>query len=449
MAKSKTTFKDVCDNLENICKTLNRVPHRNELLTHGVMSYDVIHRLIKDNGYKSYREYCEELGYEYYTKYKMPYDYYCNKVQSIYKETGRILKAYDMEKYSLPNYRWFVEHCPDSNVKDYNDFLMYLGLVPRYNITKDMATKIILEKSKNLERSLMVSDFSNGCSKIGISIIVRHWGSLTRMQKALGLPITQEDMRGKQKSKEQMISDLLRLVEELGRTPTTAEIDTCPYCNGIASYIRHFGRYNDLLKMLGLVPNWTFVSLDMTDEEIMDMYKDFIDKHDFVPSSKYCKRFGGYLPSPSTIERRFGSWNGFISLLGYVPNERIINAGAIDAKDGTKCYSQGEVIIHNFLLDNGIACEKEVPYASIVDNPDLISDCGQMRCDWLLSDGTVVEFFGMLGFQDYDKKVKRKKELLKKQGVPLISIIPKDLTRLDKVFRKQVGDKNGQAKHGP
>jgi len=62
------------------------------------------------------------------------------------------------------------------------------------------------------------------------------------------------------------------------------------------------------------------------------------------------------------------------------------------------------------------------------------------RLDWLLADGTIVEFFGLAGKKEYDKKTKWKKKFLKKAGAKTIFLYPKDLKpeRLKKIFKKYI-----------
>ena len=111
-------------------------------------------------------------------------------------------------------------------------------------------------------------------------------------------------------------------------------------------------------------------------------------------------------------------------------NTGIIKRKTYLSKNGDLCLSGAEKKITDFLIDNNISFLKEVPYYKIVND----ESCGKMVSDWVLGDGTVVEYFGMDRHKEYAEKMKRKIELCKRNNVVLIEIFDKELNNLKKIF---------------
>lgn len=94
------------------------------------------------------------------------------------------------------------------------------------------------------------------------------------------------------------------------------------------------------------------------------------------------------------------------------------------AKDGHVCLSLGEKTIDDFLYENNIKHEKEPYYPE-----------GNYRADFLV-DGIFIEYFGLKGNKDYDKKIKLKQKLCKEHNIKLISIYPNDIISIKKLKNK-------------
>lgn len=122
--------------------------------------------------------------------------------------------------------------------------------------------------------------------------------------------------------------------------------------------------------------------------------------------------------------RLFGSWNKAVSAAGFIPNrshdnrmyERVISK----AVDGHLCDSISELLIDNWLYKNKIEHEKDVQYPST-----------HHKADWQIISGdhkVFIEYFGLANDSPrYDRSIKEKKMLCKKQNISLIAIYPKDL----------------------
>jgi len=367
-----------------------------------------------------------------------------NKFKLVCEELGRPLGVADLIKnrWSLPTSKWYIKYCPDKNVNNYNDFLNFLGFTNRYNKTKEFVVNFILNTYKKLNRPLIIDDFINinDDNSASISLIKKYWGTFNNMKKELGLEITQENMLDKQKSKEEMIDNIKEFINEFGRIPTYYEIDNNSNFASRSTYNKFFGGYNNVFLMLGYLPKKKCISLNLTNEEIIQIYKDFIDDLGNVPTYDYCRKVYE-LPAPRTIIRRFNcTWNEFIKMIGYEPNNKNKRGQICIAKDGTKCLSIAECLIHNYFLDNNFnIIAKEYYYKNLIEDRILKNFIGYKRFDWLLQYNNkfyIIEYFGFMGNYDYDKRHDLKLEFIKKANLQdnFIAVYLKDLNRLDEIF---------------
>lgn len=290
---------------------------------------------------------------------KCYYDDYCKKFIEISHSLGRPLKTSELNaknEYShiLPSYRWLVQNCPDKSVKSYNDFLNFLGFKPRYDIPKDYAIKAILKKQKELDRPLMYDDFRNpnGIDEIGISTILKHWGTFNKMLKELNLPLNQEDMTSKQRSVEELKQDIIKLCESIkekeGRIEiVTLDINECEWCLSRGTYQRYFKKH------LGI------------------------------------------------------SLTEFIKSIGFIPVKS--GMGMIHRfSDGEITTSKHEFEVSTFLRFNGIHYERNVKYNTFIQGYN-----GHKDCDYVITTNTTKWFVEIAGILDY-KKMKKENNIRKR-----------------------------------
>lgn len=124
--------------------------------------------------------------------------------------------------------------------------------------------------------------------------------------------------------------------------------------------------------------------------------------------------------------RLFGTWNNAIRMAGFEPNP-VLFAKKFIAKDGHICDSLTERIIDDWLFKKNLKHKIHVPYPN-----------SNMTADFVVGD-VYIEFFGLAGVvKKYDKLIKKKQMLCKKQNLTLIEIYPKDLfpvNRLSKIVK--------------
>ena len=122
--------------------------------------------------------------------------------------------------------------------------------------------------------------------------------------------------------------------------------------------------------------------------------------------------------------RLFGSWNNAVLAAKLIPNRshdnRMYKRIISKATDGHLCDSVSEVLIDNWLYENGIQHEKDFRYPNT-----------NHKADWMIKSANkriFIEYFGLANDSPrYDRCIQNKKLICKKHNISLISIYPKDL----------------------
>jgi hypothetical protein len=191
----------------------------------------------------------------------------------------------------------------------------------------------------------------------------RNIDTITVMANKLGLNKDTEvvQFKRKEKIKQLLLDKLKQYAKELGRTPTTHEITRNVDMGGFVSYHRYFGTYTNACLEAGLDPN--------------------------------CGIYGDY----TSVQY---------------------------SKNNDLCYSNAELVITDFFIDNNISFEKEILYSEIIDD----QRCGLKRMDWLFSGNIVVEYFGFPKKEIYAKKMNEKIDLCKEYNIKMISLFAQDIS---------------------
>lgn len=117
----------------------------------------------------------------------------------------------------------------------------------------------------------------------------------------------------------------------------------------------------------------------------------------------------------------FGSWNNAVRAAGLEPNrsheDRMYKRIMTKAKDGHLCDSISEAIIDNWLDEQNISHRRNVGYPGT-----------NHMADWAIDKNTFIEYFGLAEDSPrYDRAIRKKKELCRKNGIDLIEIYARDL----------------------
>lgn len=139
------------------------------------------------------------------------------------------------------------------------------------------------------------------------------------------------------------------------------------------------------------------------------------------------------LPNSSVPRRPWGEW---LQLAGVLRSGWRPSFGTyIVATDGHSCRSLAERHVDDFFHHSGIEHRLEPSYPLISGFSD-----HALRADWLLEDGTYVEYAGLMSRREYASKITRKREVASHAALNLIVLTEADLERLHVVFRNYLAD---------
>ena len=229
--------------------------------------------------------------------------------------------------------------------------------------------------------------------------------------------------------KQEFLSKLKRLCEELGRRPTHQEINNCSYTPTKGYYVWHYGCVENALKIIGCEKLRS--KLDIKKDELKNQFFELKEELGFVPSS--VDWINKSKSDISSIYRIFGSWPGFLKEIGEQSQRKEAYAfknkkRIFIADDGHICYSKKEKDIDNILYELGIEHENEVyyPYDKTYNKNS------RKRCDWKIGN-TYLEYAGMLAYYDiiarkkYRKRIDEKANLCLSRGLDFLYIEPNNL----------------------
>jgi len=134
-------------------------------------------------------------------------------------------------------------------------------------------------------------------------------------------------------------------------------------------------------------------------------------------------------PSMKRVKSIFKSWLKALIVAEILEDNtrKTIRGIQCIAKDGHVCLSLGEKTIDDIL------------YYRIVHSKEPSYPEGNYRGYFKIGD-IIVEYFGLVGNPDYDKKIEIKRDIAKRHNINLIEIFPEDL--IDTTFFQGKPEKN-------
>lgn len=184
------TYEDIVWLCKDFYNKNNKYPSGHDFcIKNNLPQQRIVSRLIKERGL-TYADFWNSLGKTKHVRAEIEnYDIYIHKFKE-YCNKNHVLTSRELfcNKLGLPSYSWFVENCPDKNVKNYSDFLKWCGYNPNIIIyEKEYISQQLINYEKELNRAIKREDIT--CKKIGFSLncINRIWGSLYNCRKELNL----------------------------------------------------------------------------------------------------------------------------------------------------------------------------------------------------------------------------------------------------------------------
>ena len=200
--QNKLKLEDITDSYKWFYDKYNRFPTSKDCSEHKELhSRNVTTKILNENNI-SLRELCMSISggkEDKYTRFigleAEDYDKYKNKYINLCKSLVEPISIHKLSSYDLPSSRWFVDYCPNKEVKTYVDFYKWCGITRIKDITKEEAIETIYKMQSELNRPLMYDDFRNpSLETIGITTVKKYWKTMNKMKVELGLEVIQEDM---------------------------------------------------------------------------------------------------------------------------------------------------------------------------------------------------------------------------------------------------------------
>jgi hypothetical protein len=157
-----------------------------------------------------------------------------------------------------------------------------------------------------------------------------------------------------------------------------------------------------------------------TRERLLSYLKAFVSTHGRIP-------YKSEVSYERAVRREFGSWNTAMKRAGFTPNP-VKFSYRYKANDGHMCDSLAEKIIDDLLSEQNIPHERRVRYIGT-----------RLTADFKIGD-TLVEYFGLKGRMiKYDRIIRLKRLLARRDNLKLVALYPWDLlptSRVSRAFRK-------------
>jgi hypothetical protein len=184
--------------------------------------------------------------------------------------------------------------------------------------------------------------------------------------------------------------------------------------------------------------------------ELAKLIPEFVDYCGFIPSSSvnpinysFTSRLSeanwartiiayGKIGGIDHVKKKFNTWFEALVKTKALPNGVLATKRGIRciAKDGHECHSLDEQRIDNWLFVHNLSHERE-PYYPFHSS---FNPKGNRRADWKVGD-TFIEYFGLIGDKNYERKMDEKILLAAYSKLKLVSILPSDVEKLDSCLK--------------
>ncbi|MDO9455258.1 hypothetical protein [Nocardioides sp.] len=167
-----------------------------------------------------------------------------------------------------------------------------------------------------------------------------------------------------------------------------------------------------------------FDNIPMLEEQLAALH---IDPDNPVPAT----RIDRLLLLRFAVARGKFPWTLVLEESGIAPEGLRTSRGTlVRARDGHLCLSLRERAVCDFLHQHGIKHDREPLYPT----DEVLNPRGRRRADWILTDGTLVELWGMPNDPVYAAKMVEKRQLAQRHNLRLIELTDTDLPHLPRLF---------------
>jgi len=116
-------------------------------------------------------------------------------------------------------------------------------------------------------------------------------------------------------TRQELLRLLQDLAQELGKTPTTAELDSAAEYPSKSTYTLRFGSWNEAVKLANLEPNRPS---KYSDEELSQRLAEFAEETGKTPTHEDVRE-SDEMPSATVYLKRWETWNEAVEEAGLEP----------------------------------------------------------------------------------------------------------------------------------
>jgi len=386
------------------------------------------------NGLPHYQTYIKEFGSwnnakrligikeeNLLTRYRFSKDEAINKFKALVLELGYVPNLVDLDKMKgLPS-RPFI----DRVFNNYNNFVEMCGFKLNTGYGGKYKDEFLIDEIKRFVEEFnkipTPVDFDNLEGYPSRKTFTNHFGNFNNIIRVAGFEpsyMSYEENIEKY-TKDFLISELHRFVDEFGNIPTIENIKDNDEYPSVYWFEKEFSNWCESLKSAGLPLNISQHSDEFLEQEFHRFFKNNgrIPRYEEFNRSEY--------PSFWCYQNRFGSWNKAVVAYGYEPNDA--NRKFI-LEDGEICASSYEFDTSNWLKSKNVNYDRNIKYQSFIDNYK-----GKMDCDYVIDHNNEIWYVEVAGFLSegnklsevekiYYFKLKYKEKLLERQGVNYLII---------------------------
>ncbi|MGG1650418.1 hypothetical protein ABHN03_16570 [Paenibacillus sp. NRS-1775] len=197
-----------------------------------------------------------------------------------------------------------------------------------------------------------------------------------------------------QYTKEFLINEIRRYVNEFRKVPLLSEIDRNESYPKRSAFRSMFGSWDKAVEASGYN---SAHKKSYTQKELSDAFMKFVDLHGRPP--KLQEFNNSSYPSFWCYQNRFGSWNN--TLIHYGFKASVGNSGSHHLFDnGELCKSHYEFDVSTWLRNNKISYFRNVPYSEWVDGYT-----GKKDCDYLILYNGEIIFLEIAGLYPHNEKI--------------------------------------------
>ena len=217
---------------------------------------------------------------------------------------------------------------------------------------------------------------------------------------------------------EELIYRIKELAKEIGKVPSSKDLQRARKLNREypdASVYFSKMSWAKWIEKAGMVPAFRKYTDAELEFYLLKAYKQL----GRAPTVEDMRELEGFPHSAPYMNR--GGWSNWLKRCGIKKTKRYIT------KDGHITKSRDELIIDDWLFDNGIVHGYE---------PKYLGNC-RYRADFLVK-GIYYEYCGLAAkFPGYDEKMQKKFKYAKEKGMEVALIHREDLNNLEKIFIKE------------